>query len=44
MNKDELIEVVNEMIDNGCGMVEVFEFIEDYTDLDLEEIIMGVML
>lgn len=43
MDKDELIETVNDMIDNGCGMVEVFEFIEDNTDLDPAEIIMGVM-
>lgn len=43
MDKDELIEIIDEMIDNGCGMVEVFEFIEDNTDLDPAEIIMGLM-
>lgn len=43
MDKDELIEIIDEMINNGCGMVEVFEFIEDNTDLDPAEIIMGVM-
>lgn len=30
------------MIDNGCSIIEVFEFIEDRTDLDPAEIIMGV--
>lgn len=41
MDKSELIEIINEMISNGCGMIEVFEFIEDNTDLDPAEIIMG---
>ena len=43
MDKNELIEIVNDMINNGCGMVEVFEFIEDNSDLDPSEIIMAVM-
>ena len=43
MDKDELIEIVNEMIDNNCSMIEVFEFIEYNSDLDPSEIIMAVM-
>lgn len=30
----ELLEELNELIDNGADMVEVFEYIEDNTDLD----------
>ena len=43
MDKNELIEIVNDMIDNGCGMIEVFEFIEDNSDFDPSEIIMRCM-
>lgn len=43
MDKDELIEIVNDMLDNNCGIIEVFEFIEDNSDLDPTEIIMAVM-
>ena len=31
---EELLEELSEMIDNGCSMVEVFEYIEDNTDED----------
>ena len=28
----ELLEEINELIDNGAGMIEVFEYIQDNTD------------
>ena len=31
---EDLLEELSEMIDNGCSMVEVFEYIEDNTDED----------
>ena len=30
----ELLEEINELIDNGAGMIEVFEYIQDNTDED----------
>ena len=30
----ELLEELEEMVENGCGMVEIFEYIEDNTDED----------
>ena len=39
----ELLEELNEMIDNGCGMVEIFEHIEDNTDEDPTLYIMALM-
>ena len=30
----ELLEEINELIDNGAGMIEVFEYIQDHTDED----------
>ena len=39
----ELLEELNEMIDNGCSMVEVFEYIEDNTDEDPTLYIMALM-
>lgn len=39
MNKKEIIEECEVLIDNGADMVEVFEWIEDNTDLDPTEII-----
>ena len=30
----ELVEELNELIDNGAGMLEVFEYIQDNTDED----------
>ena len=35
----ELLDELNELIDNGADMVEVFEYIEDNTDLDPTAII-----
>lgn len=43
MDKEELIETVNDMIDNGSAMVDVLEFIEDNTDLDPVEIAWEVL-
>ena len=34
MNKKEIIKECQEMIDNGADMVEIFEWVEDNTDLD----------
>lgn len=34
MTKKECIEECQELIDSGADMIEVFEFIEDNTDLD----------
>ena len=39
----ELLEELNEMIDNGCSMAEVFEYIEDSTDEDPTLYIMALM-
>ena len=30
----ELLEEINELIDNGAGMIEIFEYIQDNTDED----------
>ena len=40
---EELLEELNEMIDNGCSMVEIFEYIEDNTDEDPTVYIMSLM-
>ena len=34
MTKKEIINECLEMIDNGADMVEIFEWVEDNTDLD----------
>ena len=39
----ELIEEIEEMMDNGCGMLEVFEYIQDNTDEDPTAYIMALM-
>lgn len=39
MTKKEIINECIEMIDNGADMVEIFEWVEDNTDLDSSEII-----
>ena len=31
---EDLLEEIREMIDNGCGTLEIFEYIEDNTDED----------
>lgn len=39
MNKKEVLKECKELMDNGCDMVEIFEWIEDNTDFDPAEII-----
>lgn len=39
MNKKQVIRECEEMIDNGAEMLEIFEWIEDNTDLDPAEIV-----
>ena len=39
----ELVEKLDELIDNGAGMLEVFEYLEDNTDEDPTEYIMALM-
>ena len=31
---EELLEELQEMMDNGCGLIEIFEYIQDNTDED----------
>lgn len=40
---EELLEELSEMIDNGCGTLEIFEYIEDNTDEDPTLYIMALM-
>ena len=39
----ELLEEINELIDNGAGMIEVFEYIQDNTDEDPAKYIEALM-
>ena len=39
----ELLEELNELIDNGAGMIEVFEYIQDNTDEDPAKYIEALM-
>ena len=39
MNKKEIIEECIDLLDDGISMDEIFEYIEDNTDLDPSEII-----
>ena len=39
MTKEECLEECREMIDYGADSVEIFEFVEDNTDLDPIEIV-----
>lgn len=39
MTKQEAIEECQEMIDNGADRVEIFEWVEDNTDLDPADIV-----
>lgn len=39
MTKKELIQECIQLIEEGCDIVEVFEYIEDNSDLDPTEII-----
>lgn len=43
MDKKELIENLEEMSECGCGVVEMWEFIEDNSDLDPTEFAMYLM-
>ena len=31
---EQLLEELNELMDNGAGMIEIFEYIQDNTDED----------
>lgn len=31
---NELLETIEEMMENGCGQLEIFEYIQDNTDED----------
>ena len=39
----ELLEEINELIDNGAGMIEIFEYIQDNTDEDPTKYIKALM-
>ena len=39
MNRQEVIEECQEMTDNGADQVEIFEWVEDNTDLDPADIV-----
>lgn len=39
MTRDEVITECNQMKDNGADMVEIFEWVEDNTDLDPADIV-----
>lgn len=39
----ELLEEIEEMMENGCGMIEIFEYIQDNTDEDPTIYIMALM-
>ena len=39
MTKEELIEELEILIENGADLIEVFEYIEDNSDFDPAEII-----
>ena len=39
MNREEVLEECTQMIDVGADMIEIFEWVEDNTDLDPTDII-----
>lgn len=39
MTKEEVLEQCREMMDNGADQVEIFEWVEDNTDLDPADIV-----
>lgn len=39
MNRKEVLEECRDLIDNGADMIEVFEWVDDNTDLDPADII-----
>ena len=42
MTKQELLQELQDMQDNGCGIVELWEFIEYNSDFDPAEIFMSL--
>lgn len=38
-----LLEEIEEMLENGCGMIEIFEYIQDNTDEDPTAYITALM-
>lgn len=39
MTREEVLEQCREMVDNGADQVEIFEWVEDNTDLDPADIV-----
>ena len=39
MKKQEILEECREKVENGADMLEIFEWVEDNTDLDPAEVI-----
>lgn len=39
MTREEVLEQCREMMDNGADQVEIFEWVEDNTDLDPADIV-----
>ena len=39
MNRQEVIEEIEKLADNGADIVELFEWVEDNTDLDPADIV-----
>jgi hypothetical protein len=39
MTKEEVLQECREMMDNGADQVEIFEWVEDNTDLDPADIV-----
>ena len=39
MNRNEVLEECKQMVDNGAGQIEIFEWVEDNTDLDPADIV-----
>ena len=39
MNRKEVLEECRDLIENGADMLEIFEWVEDNTDLDPADII-----
>ena len=39
MNRKEVLEECRDLIENGADMIEVFEWVDDNTDLDPADII-----
>lgn len=39
----ELLEELQEMMENGCGLLELFEYLQDNTDVDPTAYIIALM-